>query len=195
MQRPRAAALVIVVALAALVAGCRPTFSTATAHSATLPAVVGMRLNAAEKILGEAGYEIFKPVDNTSRGRFVVDPENWIVVEQSPAAGTTASTGTTVTLRVKRPSDDVGPTSVTKGVVPDVKCMNLQDAQDTLQKASFFNLASVDGLGQGRLQLLDRDWVVTKQSVAAGTHAGPATRIVLTAVKYGESTGSSGCKS
>jgi hypothetical protein len=195
MQRSRAAALVLTVAIAALVAGCRPTFSTTTAHSATLPAVVGMRLNAAEVNLGKAGYQTIKPVDDTGRGRVVVDPENWIVAAQSPAAGTAASTGTTITLRVKRPSDGAGPTTVTKGVVPDVKCMNLQDAQDTLQKANFFNLASVDGLGQGRLQILDRDWVVTKQSVAAGTHAGPVTRIVLTAVKYGESTGSSGCQS
>jgi hypothetical protein len=84
---------------------------------------------------------------------------------------------------------------VTRGVVPNVTCMNLQDAQNSLQSAGFFNLASVDGLGQGRMQILDRDWVVTKQSVAAGTRPAALTRIVLTAVKYGESTGSSGCQS
>ncbi len=74
-------------------------------------------------------------------------------------------------------------------------CMNLQDAQNTLQSAGFFNLASMDGLGQGRQQILDRDWLVTKQSAAAGSRPKLLTRIVLTAVKYGESTGASGCRS
>ena len=79
--------------------------------------------------------------------------------------------------------------------MPNVTCMNLQDAQNTLQSAGFFNLASVDGLGQGRQQILDRDWLVTKQSAVAGSRPKLLTRIVLTAVKYGESTGDSGCRS
>ena len=64
-----------------------------------------------------------------------------------------------------------------------------------LQAAGFYNLGSEDGTGQGRAQLIDRNWVVITQSVPAGRTRGPSTRIVLTAVKYGEPTGSSGCPS
>ncbi|HEU0239428.1 MAG TPA: PASTA domain-containing protein [Micromonosporaceae bacterium] len=195
MFRSRVVVVAVLAMAVSLTAGCRFDASSAAPANATVPKVTGMRLSAAEHALSGAGFRAVKPIDDTGRDRVVVDPQNWIVDSQTPPGGNTASTGSTVTLKVRRPSDGAGSTTVTKGVVPNVTCMNLQDAQDTLQKAEFFNLASVDGLGQGRQQILDRDWVVTKQSVAAGTHAGPVTRIVLTAVKYGESTGSSGCKS
>jgi hypothetical protein len=159
-----------------------------------VPNVVGQRLSAAERALAGAGYRSVKPVDDTGRNRIVIDPQNWTVDAQAPAAGTAAATGTTITLRVRRPTDAATP-STTRGVVPKVTCMNLQDAQNTLQSAGFFNLASVDGLGQGRQQILDRDWLVTKQSAVAGSRPKLLTRIVLTAVKYGESTGASGCRS
>ncbi len=159
----------------------------------TVPDVVGQRLSTAESALNAAGYHAIRPLDDTGRDRIVIDPQNRVVDGQSPSAGAPASAKTTVTLMVRRPSDTGRPTQVTKGMVPNVLCMNLQDAQNTLQSAGFFNLASIDGLGQGRVQILDRDWVVTKQSVRAGSHPAALTRIVLTAVKYGEPTGASGC--
>lgn len=57
---------------------------------------------------------------------------------------------------------------------------------------SDLDLGSEDGSGQGRSQLVDRNWVVIKQSVPASGSRGPATRIVLTSVKFGEPTGTSG---
>jgi hypothetical protein len=159
-----------------------------------VPNVVGRRLSTAERTLSSAGYRSVKPVDDTGRNRVVIDPQNWTVDSQRPAAGATAAAGTTITLRVRRPTDAATP-NTTLGVMPKVTCMNLQDAQNTLQSAGFFNLASVDGLGQGRQQILDRDWLVTKQSAVAGSRPKLFTRIVLTAVKYGESTGASGCRS
>jgi hypothetical protein len=100
-----------------------------------------------------------------------------------------------ITLVVVKPSDSSAGGAVEAGAVPNVVCKDLQTAQDTLQKAGFYNLGSQDGSGQGRSQLIDRNWVVTKQSVPAGSRPDPATRVVLTAVKFGESTGSSGCPS
>ena len=202
----------IAVATSVLVLGlssaCHPVLSTTASSSHppavagtgkpatgnTVPNVVGQRLSAAERALSGAGYRSVKPVDDTSRNRIVIDPQNWTVDAQTPAAGTAAGTGTTITLKVRRPSD-AAPPNTTLGVVPKVICMNLQDAQNTLQSAGFFNLASVDGLGQGRQQILDRDWLVTKQSAVAGSKPKLLSRIVLTAVKYGESTGDSGCHS
>lgn len=164
------------------------------AAGSSVPNVVGQRLSTAERTLASAGYRSIKPVDDTGRNRIVIDPQNWTVDSQTPAAGAAATSPTTITLRVRRPTDAPIP-STTRGEVPNVTCMNLQDAQNTLQSAGFFNLASVDGLGQGRQQILDRDWLVTKQSAAAGSRPKLLTRIVLTAVKYGESTGASGCRS
>jgi hypothetical protein len=211
MNRRRPARLVAVatsVLALGLSSACHPVLPTtassshppavaATGKSATgnaVPNVVGQRLSDAERALASAGYRSVKPIDDTGRNRLVIDPQNWTVDAQAPAAGTGAATGTTITLKVRRPSDAATPTT-TLGVVPNVTCMNLQDAQNTLQSAGFFNLASVDGLGQGRQQILDRDWLVTKQSAVAGSRPKLLTRIVLTAVKYGESTGGSGCRS
>ncbi len=68
--------------------------------------------------------------------------------------------------------------------VPDVAGMNHQDAQDTMQRAGLYNLREVDGTGQGRMLVLDRNWVQTGQNPAAGTEVAPDTVITLTAVKY-----------
>src|SRR5262249_35264506 len=144
--------------------------------------------------LRAAGLSHISAVDDTGRDRIVIDPTNWVVDAQAPAAGTHATGRTDVTLNVRRPSDGAT-TSTSLGVVPDVVCMNLQDAQDTMQRSGFFNLGSADGAGQGRMQILDRDWVVIAQSVPAGSKPELTRRIVLTSVKYGEPTGSSGCKS
>jgi hypothetical protein len=153
-----------------------------------------MRLSDAESTLRDVGLRKISPLDDTGRGRVIIDPENWVVDTQSPTAGAHVAAASTMTLHVRRPSDSATP-STKAGVVPHVVCMNLQDAQDSMQAAGFFNLGSADGSGQGRMQILDRDWVVIKQSARAGTKPGLTARIVLTSVKYGESTGSSGCQS
>lgn len=67
--------------------------------------------------------------------------------------------------------------------VPDVSGMNHQDAQDTMQKAGLYNLREVDGTGQGRMLVLDRNWVQTGQDPVAGTEVPADAVITLTAVK------------
>ncbi len=168
------------------------TGAPSTHATVTGPNVVGKRLSDAETALRDAGLTSITPVDDTGRNRIVIDPQNWVVDSQSPKAGTHVSS--TVTLQVRRPSD-VKPGVTQTGVVPNGVCMNLQDAQNAMQASGFVNLGSADGAGQGRVQILDRDWVVIGQSVPAGTKPGLTKRIVLTSVKYGESTGTSGCKS
>lgn len=171
----------------------KPTISLKLDH--TVPNVVGVRFSAAETALHKAGLYRVLGVDDTNRGRTVLNSENWIVDSQSPAAGTKIAVTTEVKLKVRRPTDTSSTPKATKGTVPDVVCANLQDAQDTLRGDDFYNLGSTDGTGNGRMQILDRDWLVIKQSVPPGSKPGLLKRIVLTVVKYGESTGSSGCKS
>ena len=76
-------------------------------------------------------------------------------------------------------SDDDG------AVMPDVVCMNLQDAQDTIQTTGVFFSRSRDATGEGRHQIIDSNWQVVAQAPAPGTPIGEF-EAVLDVVKYGE---------
>lgn len=57
--------------------------------------------------------------------------------------------------------------------MPDVRCMNLQAAQDKIQSdAKVFYSKSHDASGQGRRQINDSNWVVVSQSPAPATPIG-----------------------
>ena len=170
-----------------------PPSPTPVAVTAVVPDVVGRGLVDAVTVLSAAGFRRVVPVDGTGKGRLVLNPYNWVVGAQTPAAGTAVATSTRVTVKVRKPTDGAGFSAVTRGVVPDVVCQDLQSAQDHLQAGGFYNLRSEDATGQGRFQVLDRNWVVTAQSVAAGSRAATGTRIVLRAVRFGEPTGRPGC--
>ena len=76
-------------------------------------------------------------------------------------------------------------TTAAQVLMPDVVCMNLQDAQDTIQLAGVFFSRSDDASGRGRNQVLDRNWQVVAQTPAPGTPVGEL-EAVLSVVKYGE---------
>jgi len=73
-------------------------------------------------------------------------------------------------------------------LMPNVVCMNLQEAQDEIQDHGVFFSRSKDASGRNRSQFLDRNWVVVKQSPAPGKKIGEGDAM-LSAVKIGESTG------
>jgi hypothetical protein len=56
--------------------------------------------------------------------------------------------------------------------MPNVVCMNLQQAQDTIQTTGVFFSRSQDGTGQGRSQFIDSNWVVVAQTPPPGTPFG-----------------------
>ena len=70
-------------------------------------------------------------------------------------------------------------------IMPNVVCMNLQDAQDTIQSAGVFFSRSADATGAGRRQLVDSNWIVVDQTPSAGSPFGEI-EAVLSAVKIGE---------
>ena len=70
--------------------------------------------------------------------------------------------------------------------LPSVVGVNLQAAQDTLQAAGFYLISDRDATGQGRFQVFDRNWVVTRQKPEGGRKVSIDTLIVLYAKKYGE---------
>jgi beta-lactam-binding protein with PASTA domain len=199
-MRVRGVLVGLMAGAAVLTGGCTvASGSGSTGSGATpnghVPSVTGKRLNDAVSALSDAGYRKIKPEDATAANRIVVNQENWVVQSQTPAAGAAADGGTQVTLKVSKPTDSGGGATVAAGTVPDVVCKDLQAAQDALQVAGFTHTSSKDGSGQNRIQIADRNWVVIGQSAAVGSHPAPNTEIVLTVVKFGESTGSSGCKS
>lgn len=69
--------------------------------------------------------------------------------------------------------------------MPDVVCMNLQDAQDLIQEHGVFFSRSDDATGQGRAQILDSNWQVVGQDPPPGTPIGEFDA-VLSVVRYGE---------
>lgn len=70
-------------------------------------------------------------------------------------------------------------------IMPAVTCMILQTAQDVIQEAGVFFSRSDDATGAGRMQVMDRNWVVVAQTPAAGEPVGEA-EAVLSVVKIGE---------
>ena len=80
------------------------------------------------------------------------------------------------------PAEDVA-----AGTMPDVVCLDLQAAQDTIQaETGLFFSDSHDATGQDRMQVMDRNWLVVGQQPAAGTALGGDDIPVLDVVKYGE---------
>jgi hypothetical protein len=74
-----------------------------------------------------------------------------------------------------------------RAIMPDVVCLDLQTAQDTIQEAGVFFSRSHDATRQDRMQLLDSNWQVVAQRPAPGTPIGEL-EAVLDVVKYGETS-------
>jgi hypothetical protein len=72
-------------------------------------------------------------------------------------------------------------------LMPDVRCMDLQAAQDEIQDHGVFYSRSRDASGEGRRQLWDRNWVVVDQSPAPGQPIGEGDA-VLYVLKDDEAT-------
>jgi beta-lactam-binding protein with PASTA domain len=163
--------------------------------SAQVPAVIGERLNQAKLNLTAVGLTNVHVEDVTGQGRPVLEDNNWIVETQSPEPDLVVDTHTQMTLKVRKPTDSHSPQETAFGVVPNVVCANLQDAQDALNHSGFVFITEHDATGQKRTPVLDRNWVVTEQNVPPGSQPGPTTHIVLTVVKYGEPTNNPDCES
>lgn len=102
-------------------------------------------------------------------------------VEKSAATTVPAQTGTTSAATTQT----APAATAADAVMPNVVCMNLQEAQDTIQQAGVFFSRSKDASGQGRRQVFDRNWIVVAQTPEAGSTVGEA-EAVLSAVKIGE---------
>lgn len=105
--------------------------------------------------------------------------------EPTIAAPTTTTATATTTVAPVAPVSAAAAVPAVAAVMPNVVCMNLQAAQDTIQEAGVFFSRSADATGAGRKQVLDANWVVVGQTPSAGSPVGEA-EAVLSAVKIGE---------
>jgi hypothetical protein len=65
-----------------------------------------------------------------------------------------------------------------EGTMPNVVCMDLQQAQDTIQAAGVFFSRSEDATGEGWMQIVDRNWIVVAQTPAPGTPIGEGDAVL-----------------
>jgi hypothetical protein len=107
-------------------------------------------------------------------------PETVAAAPGTVAPTAAGATPTAAPAEVEAP-DDAEPTVL----MPDVVCVDLQFAQDTIQTAGVWLSRSVDATGQGRMQVMDRNWTVVGQEPAAGTPIGEG-EAVLSVVKDNE---------
>lgn len=112
-------------------------------------------------------------VKNTTSSTATTTTTATALTTTAPTTTNTASTATSGTTA-----------AATKITVPNVVGKDLQLAQDTMQAAGLYNLTSHDSTGQGRLQVLDRNWVVTDQTPAAGSRVAADQLIDLGAKKF-----------
>jgi hypothetical protein len=159
-----------------------------------IPDVVGKRLPEADKMLKDAGFTNIKLADASGANRIVLEKNNWIVAATDPA-GYTDSTKKAITLKVRKPTDGKGSQTVESGVMPDVKCKDLQDAQDAIKQAGFHVVVAEDASGKKRSTFFARDWIVIGQSENPGSLPTAFQKITLSVIRYGEDVRDSGCES
>lgn len=110
-----------------------------------------------------------------------------VTAERASAALQLTAPATTAPPPAAPPSsaapEPVAAVDETPGVMPDLICWNLQDAQDEIQRSGVFFSDSQDASGQGRSQLIDSNWVVVEQDPSPGTEIGEGDA-VLYVLKY-----------
>jgi beta-lactam-binding protein with PASTA domain len=162
-----------------------PGFEVA-ARTGVVPNVKCMDLQLAQDKAQAAGFYDLGSNDMTGQARNQIVDRDWVVVSQSPAAGTTAGTDTRIVFTVLAYGDSGAPAMPDRslpGRMPKLVCFDLQEAQDTLQSAGFTVMTSEDATGQGRSQLVDRNWTVTAQTPGPGGSYPKSTSVVFKAVK------------
>jgi len=120
--------------------------------------------------------------DAKSQGGDVKNTTSSTATTTTTASTTTTTASTTTTTALTTTSGTTA--AAAKITVPNVVGKDLQLAQDTMQAAGLYNLTSHDSTGRARLQVLDRNWLVTDQSPAAGSRVSADQQIDLGARKF-----------
>ncbi|HTO01094.1 MAG TPA: hypothetical protein VL068_10505, partial [Microthrixaceae bacterium] len=117
--------------------------------------------------------------DESARSDRVTAPTTTAEYQREPSTVPETSTEpeTPATTEPESPPETAPPTTLVpappstkapSSIMPDVVCMDLQQAQDTIQSAGVFFSRSFDAAGAGRNQIIDRNWIVVSQDPPAG---------------------------
>jgi hypothetical protein len=82
--------------------------------------------------------------------------------------------------------------SIPTPTMPNVVCMTLQQAQDTIQDQGVFYSKSEDASGQGRRQVIDSNWIVIAQNITPGSPIDEG-QVILRVLKDDELEQSTEC--
>jgi hypothetical protein len=162
-----------------------PGFET-PARRRVIPDVVCMDLQLAQDKAQAAGFYRLESQDASGQRRRQGDDQGWVVVSQTPAPGTRPTRSPRIVLQVLAYGDPGAPPVPNRsrpGQMPQLRCFDLQEAQDTLQSAGFFRTSSEDATGRRRRQYIDRNWTVTDQSPPPGGTHNKNTHVTLRVVK------------
>lgn len=123
--------------------------------------------------------------ETTSTTSVVTTSTESIASSEPPTTPGPTEPPTTPAPTVPPPTAPAPAVAPSVAVMPNVVCMNLQEAQDLIQTTGVFFSRSHDATGQGRSQVMDSNWVVVSQNLAPGTPFAEGDAD-LGVVKYGE---------
>ncbi|WP_327133417.1 PASTA domain-containing protein [Streptomyces sp. NBC_01343] len=157
------------------------------AKTATVPQLVGKGLQSAQDESQAAGFALLKSHDALGRGRLQAVDRNWKVCSQSPVAGATVPTGTTldfgaVKLEESCPAADPGPQPEAGGTMPDLAGKSMKVARAALPSNTGI---TVKDAAQSRMVLQESNWKVCSQDPKAGTRLA-GQPVAFTVVKFAE---------
>lgn len=109
-----------------------------------------------------------------------------LILSGATACKNTTSSGTGTSSSTASSGAKASSRNAETKAVPNFIGMGLQSAQDTAQAAGFYTLTSHDSLGRARNQILDRDWKVCSQNVAAGKTVSTDTELDFGTAKLDE---------
>jgi hypothetical protein len=152
----------------------------------------GKGLQTAQDDAQAAGFPGLSSHDASGRGRLQILDRDWKVCFQTPAAGSTASSGSQIDFGVVKldetcPATDQGapsPSPVSEGqAMPDLTGKGLKVAVAALPSGT--SIRAKDISGRHRLIIIESDWTVCSQGPAPGAQFN-GQPVTFGVVKVGE---------
>jgi hypothetical protein len=191
--------VLLAVAVAGFVAACgsgsigKSPSVGATSGAKTVADFIGKGLQTAQDDAQAEGFSNLTSHDATGRARLQILDRDWKVCFQTPAAGTTVSSGTRLDFGVVKldevcPASDQGtqsPSAVSEGhPMPHLIGKSLNVAVGSLPSST--SITTRDVSGQDRLIIVQSNWKVCSQDPRPGAQFN-GQPVTFGVVKFGES--------
>ena len=164
----------------------------ATSADRTVPDFIGKGLQTAQDDAQAAGFSSLASHDASGRARLQILDRDWKVCFQTPAAGSTVSSGSRIDVGVVKldetcPATDQGtqtPSPISEGqAMPDLTGKSLNVAVASLPSST--SITAKDISGRHRLVIIQSNWTVCSQDPAPGAQFN-GQPVTFGVVKFGE---------